>query len=302
MCFDRLRGFTGLQLISMGLMQPGATMLMEKPSYLYSLNLLPSAGIRMQGIKMDEEGISQRELLAGIQHQTARMLYTIPTFQNPSGKVLGEGGRRQLLELCQKERIALIEDDVYSDLWLDEEPPLPMKALDQKGTVLYVGSMSKTVSPGLRIGWLVAPETVIDRLADLKMQMDYGASSLSQWTVYEWLASGLYEQHLLYVREQLRSRRDFMLALLEQYFKDLATWSTPAGGFYIWLTFTNDKISLRSLFKKAQQQSILVNPGNLYDPLDESHLRLSYSYASYEHMEVGMKKLAQIVRNLVECP
>ncbi|HAS01970.1 MAG TPA: GntR family transcriptional regulator [Brevibacillus sp.] len=292
----------GLQLISLGLMNPGATMLMEKPSYLYSLNLLPSTGIRMKGIELDAQGISQRALLAGIQQQTAQMLYTIPTFQNPTGKVLSESGREQLLKLCQQERIALIEDDVYSDLWLDEEPPLPIKALDQKGTVLYVGSMSKTISPGLRIGWLVAPETVIDRLADLKMQTVYGASSLSQWTVYEWLASGLYEQHLLYVREQLRARRDFMLALLERYFNDLATWSIPAGGFYIWLCFLHEKISMRSLFKRAQQQSILLNPGNLYDPLDDTHLRLSYSYASYEQLEFGMKQLAQIVRNLVECP
>ncbi len=93
-----------------------------------------------------------------------------------------------------------------------------------------------------------------------------------------------------------------MLALLERYFNDLATWSIPAGGFYIWLCFLHEKISMRSLFKRAQQQSILLNPGNLYDPLDDTHLRLSYSYASYEQLEFGMKQLAQIVRNLVECP
>ncbi|WP_232697705.1 aminotransferase-like domain-containing protein [Brevibacillus daliensis] len=294
-----------LQLIAIGLLKPGATMLIEQPSYLYSLTLLPSAGIHMQGVAIDGEGIFPDDVREKVRskvrcttntndHETS-MLYTIPCFHNPTGAMMSVGRRQELLQVCQQERLALIEDDVYRELWLDEEPPPPMKAMDEKGVVLYVGSMSKTLSPGLRIGWIVAPPTVVERLADLKMQTDYGASTLSQWAVTEWLSSGLYEQHLDEVRKQLRIRREWMLSLLEENFTDLASWNKPAGGFYIWLQLRKP-IPLHKLFEEAKQEGLLLNPGNLYDPADGCHLRLSYAYAGIEEMKQGMGQLALLLK------
>jgi GntR family transcriptional regulator, regulator for abcA and norABC len=140
---------------------------------------------------------------------------------------------------------------------------------------------------------------VIDRLADIKMQTDYGASSISQWAVAEWLSSGLYGLHLEQMRTSLRMRRDTALQVLEEKFTGIAEWQKPAGGFYIWLRLPST-ISLRELFDTALKEGILLNPGNLYDPNSLYHLRLSYAYASLDQLEEGLNKLAEIIKKLLK--
>ncbi|MFD0620555.1 PLP-dependent aminotransferase family protein [Paenibacillus sp. GCM10027629] len=285
-----------LQLISMGLLKRGSAVLTENPSYLQSLHVFQSAGMELASLPLDGEGVR----LDPIRHYTeagrGSILYTIPSFQNPTGRVMSERRREMLYELCLQRQLPIIEDDVYRDLWLDAEAPPPLKARDHSGTVLYLGSMSKTLSAGLRIGWIIGPEAVIHRLADLKMQMDYGASSLSQWAVTAWLESGLYAKHLEQVRASLRVRRDHMLRLLAAHLSDVASWEAPTGGFYIWLRITID-FSMKALFDKALTQGVLLNPGHLYDRADTQHIRLSYAYASMDQMETGIRILANILNS-----
>lgn len=284
-----------LQLIALGLLRQGSVVLTENPSYLNSLHVFQSAGMRLQGIAADEQGL-QTELLEDCHRQwKGALLYTIPSFHNPTGAVLPMKRRQQLLQVCQQERLPVIEDDVYRDLWLDEAPPPPLKSLDRRGDVLYLGSLSKTASPGLRIGWLAGPQSVIERLADIKMQTDYGSSSLSQWAAAEWFDSGLYEEHLAYVRAQLRTRRNRALAALQHYFSGLADWQEPKGGFYIWLRL-HRPVAMNALFQQALERGILLHPGRLYSPGDSAHLRLSYAYASPEDMERGIRELARLIR------
>jgi GntR family transcriptional regulator of abcA and norABC len=286
-----------LQLISIGLLQRGSTIFLEKPSYLYSLHVFQSAGMRLFGLPLDENGIQTKTIAYQKKRQNAALLYTIPTFHNPTGILMSEERRRELLEVCEKERLPIIEDDVYRELWLDSPPPPPLKAMDKNGLVLYLGSISKTLSPGFRIGWVVAPEPVIERLADIKMQTDYGSSSLSQWAVAEWLSGGLYHQHLEKVREELRIRRAVMIDALQRYFSDIATWTIPKGGFYIWVRIL-PSLSIRELFEKALDQGILLNPGNVYDQYATQYLRLSYSYASLTDLNKGIFRLAEVIRQL----
>ncbi len=285
-----------LQLISIGLLHKESSILVEKPSYLFSLNVFQSAGLKLYGVHMDRQGIDTSYLSSFKKRYGGALLYTIPTFQNPTGILMSEERRMKLLEVCEGVSLPLIEDDVYRDLWLDSEPPKPIKAYDKNGMVLYLGSMSKTVSPGLRIGWVIGPEPVIDRLSDLKMQTDYGASSLSQAAAYEWMSSGLYEEHTSFVREQLRKRRDLVLELLQKHFHDIAEWHVPKGGFYIWTRLLPD-IAYHDLFRKALREGILLNPGHLYDRDSGGYLRISYSFASINDLEVGIKKLALIIRD-----
>lgn len=136
---------------------------------------------------------------------------------------------------------------MYYELLFEQTEEQPLKALDQNGQVLSIGSVSKTLSPGLRIGWIVAPEAVIKHLADIKMQTDYGSSAFSQEIVTYWLTSGLYEQHLVQLRNQLKQRAKFVEDLLEQYVQDIASWEQPKGGFYIWLRFDKPVIN-KALF------------------------------------------------------
>lgn len=284
-----------LQLISMGLLCKGSAILLEKPSYLYSLNVFQSAGMRLFGIPMDVYGI-QPALISKYKNQfNGSILYTIPSFHNPTSVVMDHERRQQVMSVCNEIGLPIIEDAVYQDVWLDAPPPKPLKAYDKNGTVLYIGSMSKVISPGLRIGWVVGPELVIQRLADIKMQTDYGSSSLSQQVAAEWFLSGLYEEHLQHIRIELKKRREHMLQALEKHLGGMATWHIPTGGFYIWLHIQAN-ISMRELFEKALQEGILLNPGNLYDRHASQHLRLSYSYASLHDIEKGIEKLARLIK------
>ncbi len=287
-----------MQLVTIGLMQPGATVFLEKPSYLYSLQMFQSMGMRRSGIPMDAEGI-RSDLISNDKRKNAlSILYTIPSFQNPTGIVMSENRRKQLIEVCQSEKLPIIEDDVYRELWLDAPTPRPIKSLDKTGLVLYVGSVSKTLSPGLRIGWIVGPESVIERLSDIKMQTDYGSSSLSQLAVGKWLETGLYEENLEDLRKQLYTRREVAVNTLEKYFFDIASWDIPLGGYFMWIEIKYP-INIYKLFEEACKIGIVMNPGQIYDTHASQYLRISYSYASIPDLQKGIYELSKLVRRLI---
>lgn len=288
----------GLQLISASLLPSGSTVFTEAPTYLKSLRVFQSAGMKLSGLPMDGNGISLRALSAALDTKTSHhpaILYTIPTNQNPTGLTMPVERRQALMALCAENRIPIIEDGAYHELCYDAEAPLPLKAFDQSGNVLYLGSASKTLAPGLRIGWVIAPEPIVQRLGDVKMQTDYGASSISQWIFAEFLTSGLYRRYLDELRVELRRRRDRALAALELHFSDLASWNKPAGGFYIWLTF-KDGSSIDHLFERAAREHILLNPGDIYDFTRSRSLRLSFAYTTSEEFETAISRLAQLIR------
>ena len=287
-----------LQLISTGIVKAKATVYVEEPSYLASMNIFQSVGAVLKGIPMDSNGISYwmiQEQKIVPQHS---LLYTIPTFQNPTGGVMPMSRRVELLNYCRNAHIPIIEDDVLRDLWLEEEPPLPIKSLDQNGVVVYTGSLSKCFSPGLRLGWLVGPESVVRRLADVKMQMDYGVSVLTQQVGEELFRSGLYYEAVDETRQKLRERRDWMLQLLERYFSDLADWDKPAGGFFIWVRLRN-RASAEQLFSRALKERLLILPGSVYDNMGcSSAIRLTYGYLSAGEMERGVRRLSELLREM----
>ncbi|MFC4101836.1 aminotransferase-like domain-containing protein [Paenibacillus xanthanilyticus] len=288
-----------LQLISIGLLEAGSSVIVEAPSYLNSLHLFQTAGVQLNGLPMDEQGVIVKDLARRRQSSRDSLMYTIPSFHNPTGIVMSEARRRELIALSERERLPIIEDDVYRDLWLDEPPPPPLKARDAAGNVLYVGSFSKSVSPGLRIGWITGPKTVIDRLADIKMQTDYGSSSFSQSIAAEWLTSSQYDDHMTELRAALRARRAHMHALLDRHLTGLAEWRMPTGGFYVWLRL-NTGISATRLFQDALRHGILLNPGGIYDRTMGSFLRLSYAYASHAELADGIAGLASLIRSQVK--
>lgn len=202
-----------------------------------------------------------------------------------------------MIRLTTNERMPIIEDDAYGDLWFEEKPPPPIKSMDKEGNVLYLGTLSKTVSPGLRIGWVTGPEPVIKRLADIKMQTDYSSSALSQWAAAKWLAEACYEEHLAWLRKELKARRDATLRFLQRYAGDITRWNVPAGSFYIWVTF-HRPLPVRRLLNQALTKNVLLNPGSVYDPDDRQSLRLSYSYTALPDIGKGIKVLAETAGQL----
>lgn len=288
-----------IQLIAMGLLQTGSMVLMERPSYLYSLNILPSMGMRRYGVPVDREGL-RSELLQGFKprnHQA--LLYVNPNFQNPTGTVMSESRRRLLMDICSRERIPIVEDDVYRELWLDRPLPPSLKSRDDQGLVLHVGSVSKTLSPGLRIGWIAGPETVIERLSDLKMQADYGSSSLAQAAVAQWMRQGHSEWHAENLRSMLRIRREAALTALADCFSDIARWEVPEGGFYVWVELLVP-VRVQQVFEEAIRAGVLFYPGYLYDTETNQFMRLSYSYAALEDIRAGIQRLSDVVRGLMK--
>lgn len=281
-----------LQLISVCMLKAGSTVYTEAPTYLKSLQVFQSAGMDFSGVPMDKNGMMYWTI---DKISSGSLLYTIPTHHNPTGIVMSQDRRRELFDFCSANRLPMIEDDAYGDLWFSGKPPDPIKTMDRNGMILYLGTMSKTMAPGLRVGWLVGPESVVERLGDVKMQTDYGASSLSQWAAAELLESGLYDDYTVWLRRELKSRRDNALQGLNEHFPDLADWSVPTGGFYIWLRFKG-LVPMDRLFNSALENNILLNPGNVYDFSENHALRLSYAYAAPEDLSSALNILAQIVK------
>ncbi|NMN00204.1 GntR family transcriptional regulator [Bifidobacterium sp. DSM 109958] len=308
-----------LQIISVSLLSAGSTVFAEAPSYIKSLQVFQSAGMHLQGVRMDGRGIDADALheavvaandgaagrggrgpahIGAAGRGGGAVLYTIPTNHNPTGITMDEERRRELMARCVADRLPIIEDGAYQDLVFDGgDAPAPLKSMDETGMVIYLGSASKALAPGLRIGWIVAPEPIVHRLADVKMQMDYGASRLSQWVFARFLASGMYDRFLSGLRVELRRRRDAALATLETLFGGVARWNVPSGGFYVWLTF-DDPMPMGRLFAKAVEAGVLLNPGDIYDFEGDNSLRLSYAYTTPAEFAAAAERLAAVVRAL----
>lgn len=287
-----------LQLIAVGLLARPSSILAEAPSYIQSVRVFQSAGISVHGVDMDHQGIDPTSLQQQIAQHQPGLLYTIPTFHNPTGIMMSSSRRTELLELCRSQSLPLIEDDVYRELWLDELPPPSLKAKDTDGNILYLGSLSKMMTPGIRVGWIIAPEPVIQRLADIKMQTDYGSSGFSQYVATRWFADGHHHRHCDWLRGELRKRRMQLLSLLERYFGDIAQWRVPSGGFYIWLELPSH-VSVHRLFHLSLKEGILINPGYIYDRQAAYHIRLSYAYATMEQLEHSLNILRRLVDQLL---
>lgn len=287
-----------LQLISICMLKRGATVYTEAPTYLKSLQVFQSAGMNMSGLPMDEEGMRY----GGLRGQNLKdsIVYTIPSFHNPTGRIMSMKRRVSLLNFMSENHIPLIEDDAYGTLWIDEKPPAPIKSLDEGGNVLYLGTLSKTMAPGLRIGWVVGPEAVVYRLGDVKMQTDYGSSSVSQWVATELLNNPGYAEYLTELRGKLRARRDLANEALKDSFggSGTATWDIPKGGFYIWLRFSK-KLPMDKIFYEALDRGVLFNPGNVYDYAENNAIRISYAWASPEELRTAVKVLSEIIRQYI---
>ena len=292
-----------LQLISICMLKKGASVYTEAPTYLKSLQVFQSAGMNMMGIPLDEEGM-RYGVLRGRDLRDS-IIYTIPTFHNPTGRIMSPLRRMSLLNFCSENCIPLIEDDAYGSLWIDEKPPKPIKSMDESGNVLYLGTLSKTMAPGLRIGWVVGPEAVVYRLGDVKMQTDYGSSSVSQWVAAELLNDPAYEEYLTYLRVDLMERRDLASAALDEYFgkfgssgpseNAVCTWEIPRGGFYIWVRFSK-KLPMDKIFYEALDRGVLFNPGNVYDYAENNSIRISYAYASPEDIRKAIRILSEVIK------
>ena len=283
-----------LDLVARAFVEPGDAVVVEAPSFFGGLQVFRAAGARLLAVPADGEGMRTDALEALLQRQRPKLVYTLPTFQNPSGVVMSLERRRRLLELAYRFQVPVLEDDPYSDLRYDGEALLSVKALDDRGHVIYVSSFSKVLFPGLRMGWIAAPRPVIRRLALVKQSIDLHSSTLGQWLVDRFLRQGGLDRHLRRVRAAYAKRRDAMLEALEAEALPGVTFARPEGGFYFWCRLPETVAAARLLSHAAEERvSFLPGAPCFCEETGHNYVRLAFSGATPRRIREGVARFAR---------
>jgi 2-aminoadipate transaminase len=285
----------GMSLIAQTLARPGDIALVEQPTYLGLLNILNVQGIRAVGVPVDENGLVVEALEPLIREHRPRFIYTIPVFQNPTGVCLSPARRVALLELIERYRIPLIEDDIYSQLAYEGTALPALKADDRAGLVVHVGSFSKSVLPGVRIGYIAAAPSLVGRIVVAKQADDLCSSPLLQRAMALFIQHGWYSAHLRRTIPRYRERRDIMLMAMARHFPSDLRWTTPKGGFCSWVTLPLG-ISTADLYLAAVERGVAFTPGDVFfaGPAPRPYIRLSFSSLSPELMGEAIQVLGQV--------
>jgi 2-aminoadipate transaminase len=302
-----------LDLIGKLLVNPGDRLLVEAPTYLGALQAFDVYGADYVSVPIDDDGV-QTERLEEALRSGPKFMYILPNFQNPGGVTLSEGRRHELVLLADRYGIPIIEDDPYGQLRYEGEHLPPLIVVDREnlrrddryrlGNVIYLSTFSKTLAPGLRLGWIVAPPDVITKLVQLKQGADLHTSTFVQVVAHEVARDGFLDEHVRKIRQVYRERRDAMLAALQEFFPTEVTWTHPAGGLFLWVTLPAD-IECKALFEAALQQDVAFVPGDsFYATGDEGrrHMRLNFSNAPPERIREGIRRLSIAVRSQMKRP
>lgn len=281
-----------LYLVAQALLRPGDAIAIEQPSYYYALPLFRSAGVRLLPLPVDEEGLDPGALRALAHRQGLRLVVTNPTYQNPTATTLPLARREQLLAECRALNLPVVEDNAYGDLAFAGPAPPTLKALDHDGRVLYIGTLSKTGGAGLRLGWITGPKPVIDRLADVKGQIDFGTDVIVQRMAADLLASTEWADHLRDLRLALRARRDMAAAALMAAPGRAVAFRVPPGGLHLWLRWTGPGDD-RQRLDSAIRAGVIIAPGRLYGATD-GYIRLTYARASPDTLIEGIRRLTSV--------
>lgn len=285
-----------LSLVTQALCRPGDAVLVEQPTYLSFLNILRAHGVEAVGVPMDDEGPVLDALARLAVQVRPRFFYTIPTFQNPTGATMSPARRAQVVDLARRLGFLILEDDIYARMSFEGPPPAALKALDTTGNVIYTSSLSKTLMPGLRVGWVTAPPTLLNRLIDLRRAGDLSGPSLMQRAAAGFLRSGGLKRHLRRVLPVYRERRDALLSALEQQMPAGTRWTEPQGGYCVWITLPAHP-PLDDLYTVALRHGWAFAPGSVFlaQPMEGQSLRICYGQQPPATLRAGVAALAQLI-------
>jgi 2-aminoadipate transaminase len=298
----------GLDLIGKLFVNPGDRILTESPSYLGALQAWTAYQAEYLTVPIDDDGLDvdrlEEELRAG-----PKFLYILPNFQNPAGVTLSLERRRRLIELANHYGTPIVEDDPYGQLRYEGEHLPSLVEIDARyhgcadgeheftGNVIYLSTFSKTLAPGLRIAWVVAPESVISRLVQMKQGSDLHTATFCQMVAYEVARDGFLDRHVRRIREVYGERRDAMLRALERHFPEGVRWTKPKGGLFLWITLPEGLDSTALLREALDGEKVAFVPGASFFPKGggERTCRLNFSYCDPETIEEGIRRLARVV-------
>lgn len=294
----------GLDLISKLFINPGDAILAESPSYVGAMGVFRSYQARVEHVAMDEDGMipqSLREHIANLRALKVpiKFLYLIPNFQNPAGVTLSAARRLEILDIAQAEGILVVEDNPYGLLWFDRPPPHAIRSADESG-VIYLGSFSKTFAPGLRVGWVVAPHGIREKLVLASEAAILSPSSFSQMILAEYFESHDWKGQIDTFRGLYRERRDAMVEALAQYAPEIPH-TTPTGGFYLWLSLP-EGLDSKEMLPRAVKELVAYTPGTAFYANGDgrANLRLAFCYPEPSFIEEGIKRLSRVIAEELE--
>ena len=285
----------GLDLIAKVLIDEGSRILVETPTYLGALQAFTPMEPTVVSVESDDDGVDVADL--ALKAKGARFLYVLPNFQNPTGRTMSEARRAALSKAAAELGLPLVEDNPYGDLWFDEPPPLPLTARNPAGCV-YLGSFSKVLAPGLRLGFMVAPPALMPKLLQAKQAADLHSPGFNQRMIAEVMQGGFLDRHVPTIRALYKTQRDAMLAALSRETTGLdVTWNTPVGGMFLWARLPRG-MSAVELLPKAVDKGVAFVPGAAFyaDHADPRTLRLSFVTASVDQINTGIAALAAAIR------
>lgn len=287
----------GLALVTQALCRPGDVVLVEQPTYVGFLHTLKTQGVQAVAVPLDEEGpqVEALERLAA-QHRP-RFFYTIPTFQNPTGITQSPARRRALLALALRYGFLVVEDDLYACLAYDQPVPPPIFAEDQSGSVIYLSSFSKSLMPGLRIGYMMAPAPLHAKLLSLRRANDLCSPTLLQHALARFLAGGGLKKHLRRALPLYRERRDAFQAAMQHHMPPGVAWTQPSGGYCSWITLPQ-RHAFNNLYQNAIQHGWVFTPGDVFlaDASSHQHLRICFGNQSPGVIRSGVELLSRLIR------
>lgn len=288
----------GLYLITRSFIEPGDYVIMESPTFIGAIQAFQAAGARILSLPVMDT--FPMELLEDyLTRYRPKLFYTVPTFQNPTGRVLNKEERYGILHLASRYRMMVLEDDPYGDLYYDAPPPPSLAELDEYGCVLYLSTFSKVIFPGLRIGWLDGPPIVINRLAQEKQYIDLHCNNLTQWLLTKYLQEGRLDHHLQRVRKEYKQRRDIMADSIHRQSKGLIEYVVPGGGFYLWCRL-HCTVSSRVLMQEASRIGVGVVAGEAFYPEQQGHNEIRLCFASHDKQTLSeaIKRLSKLLERL----
>jgi 2-aminoadipate transaminase len=300
-----------LDLIAKLLINRGDRLLVEAPTYLGALQAFNVFGTEYVSVPTDNDGL-RTDLLEEALRSGPKFMYVLPNFQNPSGVTLSLERREELVFLADKYGIPIVEDDPYGQLRYEGDHLAPLVVLDRVnlrrdkgyslGNVIYLSTFSKTLAPGLRLGWIVAPGEVISKLVQLKQGADLHTSTFNQMVAYEVAKDNFLDEHVKLIRDAYRERRDVMLHAMDEFFPKEGTWTYPHGGLFLWVTLP-DGTNCQELLLSAVKEKVAFVPGDCFYPREGdglNNMRLNFSNAAPEQIREGIRRLGGVVRAHIE--
>jgi Transcriptional regulators containing a DNA-binding HTH domain and an aminotransferase domain (MocR family) and their eukaryotic orthologs len=296
-----------LDLLGKVLINPDDQVVVEAPTYMGALQAWSPYGGKYITVPADDEGLRTDHLDEAFADD-AKFIYVLPNFQNPTGVTLTEERRRTLLSKAQHYGIPIVEDDPYGELRFEGEflPSLLSltategQAGTYEGNVIHLGTFSKVMAPGMRLGWVIAAPQLINKLVQSKQGADLHTSSFNQAIAYELLQSGFIDEHVPSIRRVYRERRDAMLTAMKEHFPKGVTWTHPEGGMFLWVRLPED-IDATSLLKEAIDHQVVFVPGEPFFPNGGGHnmMRLNYSHDDPARIREGIERLAQVLQKSI---